>query len=531
MEEAGVQDDCKRKEENEQQNEESICSEKGEKAELRDDDSFEVISISCNDSSKYSTGGDSDEEDALVSISDSMNKSFPEVELLSDLVKPTASSITLTSDNDLSDYKYILSQDDFALEGRFENISENTISSSFSQGDQTSSISLVKEPPEMHKPVLNIEHILPSQSIQEYHLVSQMQSKGNEDVTNFCSEPSNVISNPADVFEKPSSSTWAACSNVNTTDKFLNASTVMESKEGNSLHSSPQQLRSVFVERQLSDHAQLSGSVPNIQAKKAGTVNPVDRRGSPTKMVLSVGHLPKVQNSASGFWEWLCPKNFLHKLINKALASIDAVINTLDPQMKNGNRVKPDFEVLIASTCDFESCPIRKAFRKMFFEKVGISNISVTLGCVPAQPVGFRSGLYCAERRIRFMREHRLVDKSKIIVATSPVLVEVTPLRWHHTTCLMLDDPNLGLTLHTFTQTVPVPNVYVNQVQLRTPSDYHLKHLGFSITVGRVISIMTGMPENDWQHAMTGTSFNKILESAAVVLAGMYKSYLNGVSY
>lgn len=580
MAEVGVQDDSKRREEAEQEDDDSIFSENVEKVELQDEDSFEVISISCNDS-KYSTSGDSDEEDALIiSMNNSMCKPFPEVQLPSDLVKSTSSSITLLPQNNTSDDKCtspkvglisevgcesnpdaavfaLISQRDPAssmvlkkeppespvlnmeltlpVVGLTSEVGcgsypDDAVSAAFAEDDQTSYMVLVKELPETNEPVLNVEHpspSVPSQSIQEHHYSSQSQLQLEESENqNFHGKPSSIVSNPAAVLEKTSTSAWG----THSAKGDSNAGAMVEPHDGSNFQSNPQEFHSIFVSEQCTSHAQACESTPGIQAK-GSDVKKVDRKDSSAKMVLSVSHLPKVQNSTAGLWEWLCPKNLLHKLINKAWATVDAVINTLDPQMKSGKCLKPDFEVVIATTCDFEAWPIRKALRKMFFEKVGIANISVTLGCVPAQPVGFESGLCCAERRIKFMREHRLVDSSKIIVATSPVLVEVTPLRWHHTTCLMLDDPHLGLTLHTFTQTVPVPNIYVNQAELRTPSDYHLKHLGFNITVGRVICIMTGMPENDWQYAMTGTSFNKILESAAVVLVGMYKSYLSGISY
>lgn len=62
------------------------------------------------------------------------------------------------------------------------------------------------------------------------------------------------------------------------------------------------------------------------------------------------------------------------------------------------------------------------------------------------------------------------------------------------------------------------------QAQALTPPNYSLRWSGLMVPVGEVLE--RGVPNinrSDWHQALTGTSQRQMIQSAAKVLAGIYK--------
>lgn len=115
--------------------------------------------------------------------------------------------------------------------------------------------------------------------------------------------------------------------------------------------------------------------------------------------------------------------------------------------------------------------------------------------------------------------------------------------------CLILDDPTHSIHIEVFTQATPLTLEVVQQVRLSTsgglahqlsidpsriprppqaqaltPPNYSLRWSGLMVPVGEVLErAQPNINRADWHQALTGTSQRHLLQSAAKVLAGIYK--------
>ena len=92
--------------------------------------------------------------------------------------------------------------------------------------------------------------------------------------------------------------------------------------------------------------------------------------------------------------------------------------------------------------------------------------------------------------------------------------------------CIILEDPVLGIKLETYTQSIPLLNECVNQLQFETPIDYPERNSGYSVTIGGVMSQKLNVPHEEWHFAYSGVHRKQIILEAAKVLANLYKNRL-----
>lgn len=113
--------------------------------------------------------------------------------------------------------------------------------------------------------------------------------------------------------------------------------------------------------------------------------------------------------------------------------------------------------------------------------------------------------------------------------------------------CLILEDPGHSIHLEVFTQATPLTLEVIQQVrtgcpspgqarpltgrlrvplqaQALTPPNYGLRWSGLMVPVGEVLErAVPNINRADWHQALTGTSQRQLVQSAAKVLAGIYK--------
>lgn len=273
-----------------------------------------------------------------------------------------------------------------------------------------------------------------------------------------------------------------------------------------------------------------SPSSPIINSPPATVTQPVSTISIPTATVdLPIDEYPSIKSPSqegNGMWGWIKNNELLNKVAEKAKNSVDSMITTLDPGMKEIIYSGGNISIIVASDKEIKVSPIREAFQYVF-GRATVEGLAAQSYNIAAQPVGFAVALKAAEERIFYLRQQGLIHEHQPAIAVENFLAELTPDKWYDIGCLVLQDPRANLTLHTYTQATPVPSEYISQVQDQTPPDYPLRWSGLAMTVGQVMSTVLGISHTEWHQRLVGVSRREMLLLAAKSLAGMYKNYLN----
>uniref|UniRef100_A0A182KBQ2 NTPase_I-T domain-containing protein n=1 Tax=Anopheles christyi TaxID=43041 RepID=A0A182KBQ2_9DIPT len=192
--------------------------------------------------------------------------------------------------------------------------------------------------------------------------------------------------------------------------------------------------------------------------------------------------LSPITQGGSALFGWMkgavSGSGILQKVAEKAKNSVDTIVTTLDPQMKEYINSGGDTEVIVASDKDDKVRPIREAFQTVFGKATIIGLPAQAVG-IAAQPVGFPAGLKGAEHRINSIRaENPRVDDHLPVVAVENFIAGA----------IVLFDYAKNILLKTVTQMTPIPLPVIAALQADTPEDYVLKDTGFATTVGSVMA-------------------------------------------
>jgi len=229
---------------------------------------------------------------------------------------------------------------------------------------------------------------------------------------------------------------------------------------------------------------------------------------------------------SSGLFGWmkeaLPGKKILAKVAEKARSSVDTMITTLDPQMKEFIYSGGDIDIAVASNNEIKVSAVREAFQTVF-GKASVTGFQAQNSNGVAQPVGFSSALLAAQERIKFLRSSGTVHPNQPIVSIEGFALELYPDNWYEMNCLIMEDPVRNLNLQAFSQPLMIPAKAVQHLHDSTPASYPLKESGFAVTVGQAVSEECNVPATEWQFELTGISRRDILLLAAKTLANSYK--------
>ncbi|XP_026743224.1 protein PRRC1-like isoform X3 [Trichoplusia ni] len=235
----------------------------------------------------------------------------------------------------------------------------------------------------------------------------------------------------------------------------------------------------------------------------------------------------------SGLFTWMkgavSTGGLLHRVAEKAKSSVDSMITTLDPQMKEYLRSGGDLLIVVASDKEAKISPIRDAFQTVF-GKANVVGYAAQSDVTAAQPVGYAAAYAAAKQRIAHIRSvHSELHNNVPIVAVEGFLQECvtdSPSGWYDVSLLILSQPSLGIELQLQSQGTSVAAAAVAAAAAATPSDYEHAQTGYSVTIGSIMAASLQVPHTQWQEAATGVSRQDILQLAARSLAGSYKRLL-----
>ncbi|XP_046399546.1 protein PRRC1-like [Ischnura elegans] len=271
-----------------------------------------------------------------------------------------------------------------------------------------------------------------------------------------------------------------------------------------------------------------------------GTASSPETHGTKEGQNVDFGHEGTPGLSGRGLMGWVkdavgSSGGLLSKVAEKAKNSVDSMITTLDPQMKEFLYSGGDMDVIVASDKEVKVSPIREAFQTVF-GRATVVGVAAQPSVVAAQPVGFMAGVKGAQERIAALRalpprsssSLAVDDTLAALVAVESFLVEATEERWYEVSVIVLSDKHRGIELHTYTQMTPVPASIVAQAQAETPKDYPLSWSGLSVTIGSLMAKHLQVDHTEWHQMLTGVSRREMLLTAARTLAGLYKNSLAG---
>nr|XP_022906235.1 protein PRRC1-like [Onthophagus taurus] len=216
----------------------------------------------------------------------------------------------------------------------------------------------------------------------------------------------------------------------------------------------------------------------------------------------------------------------LSKVAEKAKHSVDSMITTLDPQMREYIYSGGDLDILVASDKEIKISAIREAFQQVF-GKATVTGIAAQSTNIAPQPVGFAAAVKAAEERIQIvLHQPKVLEHPAPVVAIENFIVEVGEDKWYDLGVLILTDPIKQINLQTFTQMTPIPTPIVNLAQEDTPGDYQLKWSGLNVTIGSLMANNLHVHNSEWHYALTGVSRREIILTAAKMLATLYKNII-----
>ncbi|XP_049831678.1 protein PRRC1-like [Schistocerca gregaria] len=262
------------------------------------------------------------------------------------------------------------------------------------------------------------------------------------------------------------------------------------------------------------------------QSKGAEMVPPL------TQDVPAAGDSGSGSNSSGGLFDWVKGAvgsgSLLSKVAERAKNSVDSMITTLDPQMREFLHSGGDIDIVVASDKEIKISPVREAFQAVF-GKATVTGLPAQAVTVAAQPVGYGSAFKAAEERIHSVRTSGKIHENQPVVAVENFIVEAAEGQWYDLGLLTLDDPGHKITLHTFTGTTPVPSTVVDLARDDTPSDYPLLSSGYAVTIGSLMASNLEVHHSEWHQAVSGVSRRDHLLLAARVLAGLYKNSIGSM--
>jgi len=224
----------------------------------------------------------------------------------------------------------------------------------------------------------------------------------------------------------------------------------------------------------------------------------------------------------------------LSKVAEKTKTSMETVITTLDPQMKEYIRSGGDVTVVVASDKDVKIQPVREAFQKVL-GRATIYGIPVKeSSTIAEQPVGFAAGRQAALERIQNIRSSKsragagneLIEDDAVVVAIESFLLEVGDDSWVDIGCLILSDVSRGIHLTNYSQPTPVDSKFVAMIKEATPETYPKRWSGYSETIGGMIEKESGISRREWHEVFSGVPRRETLLMAATALAHSYHKAL-----
>lgn len=261
-------------------------------------------------------------------------------------------------------------------------------------------------------------------------------------------------------------------------------------------------------------------------------------------------------------FDWFRATDIINQIAEKARSSMDSVITTLDPGMKEYLYSGGNINILVISDKDKIVGSIFDSFQSVFGRATVTSDSQSapkTASTIKQDyPIKLACGLNqastIARDKIRKLRlDTSSVPQNQVILAIQPALVQIqeepsdtTPeiendqpskthesgiYNWFLTYCMIIEDPVLGATLSAYSQFIPLDlNVVSMAKDAKSGDDKEDGRLGFPISIDELMtaSAKPSDPNNgDWLRTWSGLDEQEIIRDLSLVLAKTYRRKWN----
>lgn len=255
-------------------------------------------------------------------------------------------------------------------------------------------------------------------------------------------------------------------------------------------------------------------------------------------------------------FDWLRTTDIINQIAEKAKNSVDSVITALDPGMKEYLYSGGNINIIVISDSNNLVSPIRDSFQSVFGRATVVAARYDPPGAVEEYPVklacGFEEAIIVAQERIKRLRlDTSNVPQNQVVVVVQPTLVTVIQNelfknlvldenllpRWFLTYCMIIEDPVLNLTLHSYSQFIPLDiEVVTSARQGKFPEGFTDNHLGFSLPIGELIAsklnLKTSNSEEsdqdvEWLQVLSGLEETKVIHDLSRAVAHLYRRKWN----
>lgn len=263
-----------------------------------------------------------------------------------------------------------------------------------------------------------------------------------------------------------------------------------------------------------SNHGHVDSQEPPepVQPVNTGSSEPIDLVR--LKLKRNSQDEPLVSSSDDGLLSWLSPNALLARVAETAKNSVDTIITTIDPGMKE-YLYSGGPSIVVTSDKESKVSAIRDAFIDVF-GRATVKGVPAQSSSIPAQPVGPEQAVTAARERIFFIRSalQHDIPQNQIIVSIESFVTEICG-QWYDIGCILLQDPLLkeDEEIILFTQTTPVSHECIQA----------LESSAWSQTVGHFYSQKLNIPHDTWQEVIGGIPRRNLLTTTATSLAKVYK--------
>lgn len=260
-------------------------------------------------------------------------------------------------------------------------------------------------------------------------------------------------------------------------------------------------------------------------------------------------------------FDWFKTTDIINQIAEKAKNSVDSVITTLDPGMKEYLYSGGNINIIVISNSNNLVSPIRDSFQSVFGRATVVAARYNPPEAAEEYPIrlakGFNEAVVVAKERIKRLRlDTSNVPQNQVIVVIQPTLVTVTQSevagdqastglkvgenllpRWFFTYCMIIEDPVLGVTMNSYSQFIPIdPEIVTMAQEGNFPDGFSHNHLGFSKSIIELIFSRLDLESNnsedegqegEWLKLWSGMDETKVIYDLSMSLAHLYRRKWN----
>lgn len=289
-------------------------------------------------------------------------------------------------------------------------------------------------------------------------------------------------------------------------------------------------------------------NVPSVQQQEQSQAQLTPQKTVVTKVKLT---------DELNIFDWFRTKDIINQLAEKAKHSVDSVITTLDPGMKEYLYSGGNINIMVISDSNSYVSPIRDAFQSVFGRATVISARSTIPSSVLEYPIkvarGFDEAVQVSINRIKKLRlDTSNVPQNQVVLVLQPTIVNIpsqenmnsglkqpeeqTLPRWFLTYSMIIEDPVLGMAMSSYSQLIPIDSDIVDLArELKLPDDFPDKQLGFSKSIDELMNSKLNLVGGDdhesletiWLYPWAGLDGMQILHQLGLTLANSYRRKWN----